>query len=107
MNRILDVTGPIDTQLQHDSSVVAGMPRIGFRRLAEFPAAKVGVWEMTPGTVTDVEVDEVCFILSGTGMVIFEDGAEIALQPGSTIRLHAGDNTTWVVHETLRKIYIC
>jgi uncharacterized cupin superfamily protein len=106
MNHLLDVTGPIDSQ-PAQASVADGAPAIGFRRLAEFAASKVGVWEMTPGTVTDVEVDEVFFVLAGSATLVFEDETTLTLSPGATVRLHAGDKTTWTVHETLRKIYIC
>jgi uncharacterized cupin superfamily protein len=67
---------------------------------------EVGLWEITPGTVTDVEEDEVFVVLSGSGTVRFADGEEIRLAPGSLVRLHAGEETTWEIHETLRKVYV-
>ncbi|KND23277.1 hypothetical protein IQ63_45210 [Streptomyces acidiscabies] len=38
----------------------------------------------------DVEVDELF----------------IPLTPGATVRLEAGDRTTWIAYETLRKVYV-
>lgn len=66
----------------------------------------IGVWEMTPGTEQDIEVDEVFVVLTGQGTVAFEDGEEIELAPGVAVRLRAGDRTTWTVTERLRKLYV-
>ena len=35
-----------------------------------------------------------------------DDGEQVELRPGSVVRLRAGERTTWVVHETIRKIYV-
>lgn len=67
---------------------------------------EVGLWEAGPGTDTDVEADEVFLVLSGAGTVGFEDGSAIDLRPGVLVRLRAGDRTTWVVTERLRKLYL-
>lgn len=45
-------------------------------------------------------------MLSGSGSIRFEDGSEIALQPGALVRLRAGDRTEWAISERLRKLYI-
>lgn len=73
--------------------------------LADSPVP-VGLWEAGPGTDTDVEVDELFVVLAGAGTVRFEDGEVIELRPGVVVRLHAGDRTTWVVTERLRKLYV-
>jgi uncharacterized cupin superfamily protein len=67
---------------------------------------EVGLWEAGPGTDTDVEADEVFLVLSGAGTVRFEDSTAIDLRPGVLVRLRAGDRTTWVVTERLRKLYL-
>lgn len=74
--------------------------------LTELGAAEVGTWEMAPGTDHDTEVDEVFVVLAGRGTVTFEDGDVIDLAPGVAVRLTAGERTTWVVTETLRKVYV-
>ncbi|GAA4373104.1 cupin domain-containing protein [Nocardioides caricicola] len=74
--------------------------------LTELGAAEVGTWEMAPGTDHDTEVDEVFVVLAGRGTVTFEDGEVIDLAPGVAVRLRAGERTTWVVTETLRKVYV-
>ena len=76
-------------------------------RDADVGVVEVGVWEMTPGTATDVEVDEVFVVLAGSATVSFDDdGEQVELAPGSVVRLRAGERTTWVVRETIRKIYV-
>ena len=88
------------------SDVRAGSPAAGLRPLTVHGAAEVGIWELSPGVVTDVESDEVFVVLAGRGMVTFADGSSIALLPGTVVRLAAGDRTTWEVSETLRKVYV-
>jgi uncharacterized cupin superfamily protein len=106
MSHLLDSTGTIDVQPLQETSVLDGSPRAGSRTLAAVAGAKVGVWEMTAGTATDIEIDEVFVVVAGSATVAFEDKTVLALTPGSVVRLQAGDRTTWTVHETLRKIYI-
>ena len=74
--------------------------------LIELGGAEVGTWEMAPGTDHDTEVDEVFVVLAGRGTVTFEDGEVVELAPGVAVRLCAGERTTWVVTETLRKLYV-
>lgn len=86
--------------------VVAGTPTTGLLVLDERDGREIGVWEMTPGTATDTEVDEVFVVLAGRATVRFADRPAVELAPGSVVRLTAGMRTTWVVHETLRKLYV-
>lgn len=88
--------------------VVAGAPTTGWVELGStVDGAEVGVWEMTPGTMTDVEADEVFVVIAGRGTVAFADGrAPLSLVPGSVVRLDAGAETVWTVTETLRKVYV-
>jgi uncharacterized cupin superfamily protein len=88
--------------------VVDGSPSAGVLVLDERVGREIGVWEMTPGTATDTEVDEVFIVLAGSATVSFEspESPSIELVPGSVVRLTAGMRTTWVVRETLRKIYV-
>lgn len=71
-------------------------------------ARTVGVWEMTPGTMRDVEADEVFVVLAGDATVEFDDSdlPPIELGPGAVVRLEAGMRTVWTVRETLRKVYV-
>jgi uncharacterized cupin superfamily protein len=86
--------------------VVSGSPTTGSLVLDERDGREIGVWEMTPGVATDVEVDEVFVVLSGSATVEGVGEEPIELWPGSTVSLTAGTRTTWTVRETLRKIYV-
>ncbi len=97
--------------LDHDdvppAQVVAGAPRVGSAELGMLGDNRIGVWEHSPGTSTDVEADEFFVVLSGAATVAFDDGtASLQLRAGTVGRLAAGTATTWTVTETLRKIYI-
>lgn len=105
MQRELDTTSLVPLEALELSNIVAGEPRAGSRALAAMAGAEVGIWMMTEGTVVDVEVDEIFVVLDGTATVEFDDGDVIELGPGSTVRLRAGEKTTWTVRSTLRKIY--
>lgn len=84
-----------------------GAPTTGAVAVDEFAGLEVGVWEMTPGVMSDVEADEVFVVLSGSATVEFADGTEpLRLGPGDIGRLAAGTATVWTVTETLRKVYV-
>ena len=88
--------------------VVAGSPTVGTVVLDDSDGAEIGVWEMTPGTATDTEIDEVFIVIAGRATVEIRGALPtiIELAPGAVVRLAAGMRTTWTVHETLRKVYI-
>jgi uncharacterized cupin superfamily protein len=85
---------------------ISGTPKTGSVQIEKFGGAIVGVWEMTPGVMRDVEVDEILTVLFGSATVEFQDGKTITLEPGTVARLHAGQHTVWTVSETLRKVYV-
>lgn len=85
---------------------VAGEPTTGIATLGAVGGVEVGIWEITPGTVRDTEVDEIFIVLSGAGEVEIADGAILPLSPGVVVRLYAGELTTWRITETLRKVWI-
>ncbi|MBQ1099779.1 cupin domain-containing protein [Streptomyces sp. b94] len=64
-----------------------------------------GIWQITPGVVTDTEADEVFVVLSGSATVEVAGGPTLTVGPGDLAVLREGDRTTWTVHETLRKAY--
>ncbi|GAA1825306.1 cupin domain-containing protein [Agromyces salentinus] len=117
------VTDAASLALEHEpvpaDQVVAGSPTTGYVVLdARGPGAddvdpvgsarEIGVWEMTPGAMRDVEADEVFVVLAGDATVEFERPAleSIVLRPGSIVRLDAGMETVWTVRETLRKVFV-
>ena len=91
--------------------VVSGNPTTATLVLDQRDGHEIGVWEITPGTASDFEEDEVFVVLSGRARVEFTAVAQgevpppIELGPGSVVRLVSGMHTTWTVHETLRKVY--
>lgn len=105
-------TMPLAHEPLPDDQVVSGLPTAGLAVLVDEPGREIGVWELTPGTATDVEVDEVFIVLAGRATLRFEavpDGPvpdPIELRPGSVVRLTEGMRTTWTVTDTLRKVYV-
>jgi len=86
---------------------VADDPSTAAATLTRFGDMEIGVWEMSVGTMTDVEADEVFVVLSGAAVVEFADGTPaLQLRAGDVGRLAAGAETTWTVTETVRKIYL-
>jgi uncharacterized cupin superfamily protein len=97
--------------LEHETveadQVVDGRPLTGAATLGRFGGLEVGVWEMTPGVMRDVESEEVFVVLSGSARIEFEDGTTpFAVGPGDVVRLADGARTVWTVTETLRKVYL-
>jgi uncharacterized cupin superfamily protein len=100
-------TVPITLTPVNPSQIVEGTPLTGHVSLGVFAGQEYGVWQMTPGVMTDVEDDELFVVLWGEATVTLEDdGSVIELGPGSVARLAQGMRTTWSVTETLRKVYV-
>lgn len=70
-------------------------------------SCETGVWECTAGTFTARRdgYDEVCVVVSGRATVTDSNGVVTELSPGSTLITPSGWSGTWVIPETLRKIY--
>lgn len=100
------LTLPLEDLPLEAGSTLAGTPTAGLATVATLAGVDVGVWELTTGTVTDTEVDELFVVVAGAGSVTFAGGGTVDLRPGVLVRLHEGDRTTWVVTETLRKVWI-
>lgn len=87
--------------------LVAGQPTTAATALTTLAGAEIGVWEMSPGAMSDVEADEVFVVLSGAATVEFADGTPaLELRAGDVVHLAAGTQTVWTVTETLRKVYL-
>ncbi|WP_443058611.1 cupin domain-containing protein [Streptomyces sp. NBC_00442] len=89
------------------AQIVSGSPEVTGKVLWESPDGKQirGIWQITPGVVTDTEADELFVVVSGRATVEVAGGATLELGPGDACVLREGDRTTWTVHETLRKVY--
>lgn len=84
-------------------------PTTGFAELGTIAGADYGLWEMSAGTMRDVEGEEVFLVISGTGRIEFDEPAlaPVELGPGSLVRLEDGMKTRWYVDEApLRKLFI-
>ncbi|MFJ4428669.1 cupin domain-containing protein [Streptomyces bobili] len=87
--------------------IVSGAPEVSGKVVWESPDGRQvrGIWQITPGVVTDTEADELFVVISGSATVEVEGGATLRVGPGDMAVLRADDRTTWTVHETLRKAY--
>ena len=100
-----------DVELEVDpldpDSIVEGSPEAFNRVVWDSDDGRVvrGVWQMTPGTVTDTEANEMFVVISGRATITPEGGEPFDVGPGDMGILEEGARTTWVVHETLRKAY--
>lgn len=67
-----------------------------------------GVWEVTPGTFrsTRPEYHEMCQIVAGRATIVEDDGTSREIGPGSLFITPEGWTGTWIVHETLRKVWV-
>lgn len=108
---MIDHTAALALPLAHDAvpseQVIAGTPTTAYQALGDYASRKFGVWEMTPGAMSDIEAEELFVVLSGAATVEFlDDGSSVELSPGFIGRLRSGDRTVWTVRETLRKVYL-
>lgn len=102
----LDLT--ITTVPVSADQVVSGHPETGVAEWKSWNGLEVGVWDMTPGVMSDIESDEICIIIDGAGFVERTiNGATIqqALEPGAIFHLREGEKTLWHVSRKVRKIY--
>ncbi|MEU9244352.1 cupin domain-containing protein [Streptomyces shenzhenensis] len=100
-----------DAELEPDpldpAQVLSGTPEVTGKVVWESADGKQlrGIWQITPGVVTDTEADELFVVVSGSATIEVEGGPTFTVGPGDMAVLRAGDRTTWTVHETLRKAY--
>ncbi|MER5637442.1 cupin domain-containing protein [Kitasatospora sp. NPDC002227] len=100
-----------DAELEPDpldpGQIVSGSPEVTGKVIweSEDGSRVRGIWQITPGVVTDTEADEMFVVISGRATIEFEGGPTLEVGPGDVAVLREGDRTTWTVHETLRKAY--
>ncbi|MEV7888594.1 cupin domain-containing protein [Streptomyces sp. NPDC002817] len=97
----------LDAEPLAPEQIVSGTPEVTGKVVWESEDGKQirGIWQITPGVVTDTEADELFVVISGSATIEVEGGATLTVGPGDMAVLRAGDRTTWTVHETLRKAY--
>ncbi|MGW1494857.1 cupin domain-containing protein [Streptomyces sp. NBC_00191] len=100
-----------DADLEPDpldpAQIVRGTPEVSGKVLWESEDGRNirGIWQITPGVVTDTEANELFVVVSGRATIAVEGGPTFDVGPGDACVLREGDRTTWTVHETLRKAY--
>jgi len=100
-------TQSVDHQQVPADQSIEGDPTTAATAIGRFGDLEVGIWEMTPGVMSDTEAEELFVVLSGSATVEFRDGTTpLTLVPGDVVRLAEGTETVWTVTETLRKIYL-
>ncbi|MGW1273444.1 cupin domain-containing protein [Streptomyces sp. NPDC002491] len=89
------------------AQIVSGSPQVSGKVLWQSDDGRQirGIWQITPGVVTDTEADELFVVVSGSATIEVEGGPTLTVGPGDMAVLREGDRTTWTVHETLRKAY--
>ncbi|MFH8555150.1 cupin domain-containing protein [Streptomyces celluloflavus] len=108
---VVSVPGLADAELEPEpldpGQIVSGEPVVTGKVLWESPDGRQirGVWQITPGVVTDTEANELFVVVSGRATIEVEDGPVLQVGPGDACILREGDRTRWTVHETLRKAY--
>ena len=87
--------------------IVSGTPEVSGKVVWESVDGRQvrGIWQITPGIVTDTEADELFVVISGSATIEVEGGPTLTVGPGDMAVLREGERTTWTVHETLRKAY--
>jgi uncharacterized cupin superfamily protein len=107
-NTVIHAAGhPLEHEPVPPGQSIAGNPTTAATAIGDFGGLEVGIWEMSPGVMSDVEAAELFIVLSGYATVAFTDGTpDMVLGPGDVVRFGAGTETVWTVTETLRKIYL-
>ncbi|MFH8406235.1 cupin domain-containing protein [Streptomyces sp. NPDC018019] len=108
---VVNIAGVPDADLEPEpldaAQIVSGDPMVTGKVLWESPDGKQirGIWQITPGVVTDTEANELFVVASGRATIEVENGPVLEVGPGDACILREGDRTRWTVHETLRKAY--
>jgi uncharacterized protein len=68
---------------------------------------QIGVWECSPGTFSGItgEENEAMLMVAGRATITY-DGGNYDLSPGTLWTTPAGWQSTWEVHQTVRKMYV-
>jgi len=100
---------PVLDQLEPDpldpEQVVLGNPEVSSLTLWEKDGAESGLWRITPGEASDVEVKESFLVIEGRATIEYADGRAFTVGPGDTHHFEGGEETVWKVEETLLKAF--
>jgi len=98
---------PTPTDEEAGYRIVEGNPRISGRILWRSPDGKTasGIWQCTPGTIAGTFLfHETDYFVSGR-MTCTVDGDQVELGSGDVATWPQGTETSWQVHETVRKLF--
>ena len=101
-------TIPLRLEPVPTEQVLEGEPHTGWVELSSTELGEWGVWEMTPGAMSDVEVDETFVVIAGHATLERDIGGQVIIEelhPGVCVSLRAGEETIWRVSAALRKVY--
>ena len=72
-----------------------------------YDGVEVGIWECAPGTVSGPtgDYDEMMCMVSGR-VTVAHDGGEFDIAPGTAWVTPRHWDSTWTVHQTVRKLYV-
>lgn len=103
----LDIAVELDAVPAADT--VSGSPQQGVTELGAIGDAKVGIWELRDGVVTDTEIDELFVVLSGGATIEFlsadVDGADVDgadADSADADSTDADDSASEIVTETVK-----
>ncbi len=101
-------TAALEADPLDPDQIVAGHPEVSHRLVDSSGDGRVqrGIWQITPGVVTDTEADEMFVVLTGRATIeLLDSGTTLRVGPGDMVVFREGEHTRWTVHETLRKVY--
>jgi uncharacterized cupin superfamily protein len=87
------------------AQIILGEPKVSSLTLYEEGGREAGLWQITPGEVTDLEAEESFLVIEGRATIEYADGRAFTVGPGDTHHFEGGEETTWKVEETLLKAY--
>jgi len=102
------LTVPVQEYAIDPSRVLGGDPRPSASVMWRSPADDVrgGIWEVAEGTLGDVDVDEMVYVVAGLVTVTFDDtGESLELTVGDLVTFTKGRTMTWHVHERFRAVF--
>lgn len=101
-HEVLDQLEP--EQLEPDQ-VILGQPQVSSLVLYRGEGGEAGLWQITPGVVTDVEAEESFLVIEGRAIIEYADGRAFTVGPGDTHHFEGGEEATWKVEKTLLKAW--
>ena len=86
---------------------LAGTPVESVHVLHSDAGGRSGIWECTPGSFDSARIGdtELMHFLAGAGTITTADGTVHEIRPGVVLVAPDGWRGTWMIRETVRKVY--